>query len=79
MKQQQGSPKKPRPLKKPSKFNSRQAVGYAGSPHRRELNNYLTPPKPDEMESDNEDRSGTSTNPRPHENKYKQVARQHTS
>ena len=57
-------------------------MGYhAGSrsPNKRELNNYLTPPKPDEMESDNEDRSGTSTNPRPHENKYKQFAKQPVS
>ena len=38
--------------------------------------NYLTPPKPDEMESDNEIRSGASTRARQTEVKYKQFTKQ---
>ena len=50
-------------------------VHDANSPFRRDIN-YLTPPKPDEMESDNELRSGQSTKPRQAENKLNPYARQ---
>ena len=67
---------KVRVQRKPNKFNSRQAVVHdANSPFRRDIN-YLTPPKPDEMESDNENRSGASTKPRQTENKLNHFARQ---